>query len=64
MAPFSASPIEGLADRLEDHVGLEREGLAGADEPAVFLARVFELDAGDAAAQLGERRSAARCNGW
>ena len=37
---------EGLADRLEHHVGIEREGLAGADELAVPLGGVFELDAG------------------
>ena len=46
--------VEGLADRLEHHVGLEREGLAGADKAAVFLARIFKLDAGDTAGDVGE----------
>src|SRR5262245_62337711 len=35
---------EGLADGLEDHVGLESEGLACAFKPALFLGRVFAFE--------------------
>src|SRR3546814_18839661 len=39
--------IHGLADRLEQHVGLQGEGLAGAGETVVLQPGVLEGDAGE-----------------
>ncbi len=48
-AAVERSGIEALADRLEHLVGVELQGLAGANEFATVEHRVFELDADDLA---------------
>ncbi len=45
--PFSGARLERLADRLEHHVGLDLEGLAGADHATALVLRALELDGAD-----------------